>query len=348
MTKRVSRSLQLHWYVCVLSDPMVLQDLLDGQPFGRVFDQQLCHQVFGTRREIWRECVVKCCYVAVSGTLALRLERWFAHQELIAQYTQTPYISTGTVAALFNHLRRKVIQSSAHSLSPPPWRVDTPPEIGNLELTPMVEKEVLRFDVTVDDVLLVKVVKGVGKLTNELGCEWFWEFPHSRQVSIEFTFLCKLQDKIDPLGVMEVGVHSQNILMPDVGLYLNLTLELVLDIVIHQFLLLQHFQGTYEFGSLLPCQVNGPVLAVAQESTNIKIIQAEAVEWTFGNAFLVLLLCVLDVTVLSVGWAPNVFFVHRRTFGEVKLHLLGVVVVVVNGIVGSAELKVGEVLQNAL
>lgn len=60
--------------------------------------------------------------------------------------------------------------------------------------------------------------------------------------------------------------------MPQMTLYLNLPPELMLNIALHQLLLIQDFQRNNKLRFLLPCKVNMTELASAKGLADLEIV----------------------------------------------------------------------------
>lgn len=154
--------------------------------------------------------------------MPLGLKGRVAHQELVHQHAQTPDIDPLVVLLPLDHLRGQVIQGSTQRLPARGRRVDRPPKIRDLQLTLGPQQQILWLDVSVDDMLLVAVPEGGGHLEDELRRLTFGESTLVGQVLVELAVRRVLQDEINTLVVVEVAVHTQNVLVTEVGLDFDL------------------------------------------------------------------------------------------------------------------------------
>ena len=202
--------------------PRVGRNLIQGQATRRLLNQQLGNQVLGFRRDLRGETEVDPTDPSIGGLMPLRFKRRIAHQELVHQHPQAPDIHPLIVLLPLNHLRGQVVQGPTQRLSARRRRVDRPPKISNLQLTLRAQQQVLWLDVTVDDVLLVAVPEGGRHLEDELGGLAFGEAALVGQMLVELAVGGILQNEVDALVIVEVAVHSQDVLVAEVSLDFNL------------------------------------------------------------------------------------------------------------------------------
>ena len=114
-----------------------------------------------------------------------------------------------------DHLRREVVECTAHGGAPGGGRVDGPAEVGNLQITLHVEEEVLGLDVPVDDLLGVAILEGLGHLVDVLGAAALVVAAagHLLQLLVHLATRGVLQDEVDTRLVVEVAEHAQNVLV---------------------------------------------------------------------------------------------------------------------------------------
>ena len=78
--------------------------------------------------------------------------KWrFADEEFVAEDTERPEVDLFVVEVSFDHLRREVVESAAHRRASRGRRVDTPAEVGDLQVALHVQQKVFRLDITVND-----------------------------------------------------------------------------------------------------------------------------------------------------------------------------------------------------
>ena len=93
----------------------------------------------------------------VSVRVALRFKWWITHEKFVGQHTETPYVNVCIVGQPLYHLRRQIVQRTAQSLAAQTWRVHAPAEVRNLQVATMIQEQVFRLDVAVNDVLAMAI-----------------------------------------------------------------------------------------------------------------------------------------------------------------------------------------------
>ena len=93
--------------------------------------------------------------------------------------------------------------------------MDGPAEIGKLELTIQTDENVLWLDITVDDVLGVAVVDGVGHLDDVASSSLLIEALLITKEFEEFTTGGVFDDKIDTCLVPEISIKSDDVWMAE-------------------------------------------------------------------------------------------------------------------------------------
>mmetsp|Transcript_3807 Transcript_3807/g.4728 ORF Transcript_3807/g.4728 Transcript_3807/m.4728 type:complete len:217 (-) Transcript_3807:371-1021(-) len=214
------------------------QHLIQRHSVAWILCKQLGNQVFRLpchgRRELW----IAHLDLPVGSLLALVLKRRLPNHELIEQDAESPNIDPAVVLFVDNHLWRKVVQSSAERFTPRGRSMNCPAEVCNLQSILQANENVLRLDVSVDDMLRVAVLNGLNHLF-EVPCRpCLREGTATLQQSIELPTGCHLKAEVDPLLVMEEGVESQNVHMPTVRLNLDLSPELMLNSVLDKLSLI--------------------------------------------------------------------------------------------------------------
>lgn len=126
-----------------------------------------------------------------------------AIDKLINQYANTPDIDPVVMLVRpLNHFRRKIIESAAVSLS---FRVDLvykvgPTKICEFQNAVSIDQNILRLDISVNNVLLVDVGQSFDDLLDVLGSfslrkSSLWAFGH--HTTVQLTLLGVLQNKIN-------------------------------------------------------------------------------------------------------------------------------------------------------
>lgn len=115
--------------------------------------------------------------------------------------------------------------------------MDRPAEVGDLEVVVEADEEVLRLDVPVDDVLAVAVEQRAGQLRDKCGrCALVKVLPVLEDL-VELPLGGIFEDEVDTGVIVEVAEEAEDVGVPQVGLDLNLSAQLVLHVGLLQLLL---------------------------------------------------------------------------------------------------------------
>jgi len=97
--------------------------------------------------------------------------RWLGFDHLNRHNTQRPDVDLRAVLLLFDHFRSHPVWSTNHGctlgLRLGELRAET--EIGNFDISPGIKKNVIGFDITMDDILCVQVLKSLAGLETDRG-----------------------------------------------------------------------------------------------------------------------------------------------------------------------------------
>ena len=129
----------------------------------------------------------------------------------------------------------------------------------------------------------MQVLQCIGNLGNVLGRCALVKAP-LRQLGQDLEQLAapsKLQHHENTATVVEVAIHAQHIGVPQIHLDLNLSAQLQIHLVFHEFLFVYTLEGHYialiaqtrrrhGFG---PRQIHAPKLALAQRTPDLKVMQ---------------------------------------------------------------------------
>lgn len=85
-----------------------------------------------------------------------------------------------------------------------------------------------------------------------------------------------LENQVNAGVVPEKAKQSDDVFVPQVGLDLYFSPYLVLDVILHQLLLVQDFERHDKITRFLPCKVHFPELALADHSSDLEVIDAPA------------------------------------------------------------------------
>mmetsp|Transcript_18102 Transcript_18102/g.35339 ORF Transcript_18102/g.35339 Transcript_18102/m.35339 type:complete len:253 (-) Transcript_18102:210-968(-) len=151
-----------------------------------------------------------------------------------------------------------------------------PPKVGNFDLSLAIHQEVLGFDVSVNDILHVAVVKRLSKAPNVEGCSLLIEALEFLELLVELALGGVFEDEVDAALVVEVAVEPKDVLVPQVTLNLNLATKLVLHACFGQLALEQHLERHDVVALLLAREVHVAELAAPEGLPNIKVAELPA------------------------------------------------------------------------
>mmetsp|Transcript_37548 Transcript_37548/g.93369 ORF Transcript_37548/g.93369 Transcript_37548/m.93369 type:complete len:203 (-) Transcript_37548:257-865(-) len=154
--------------------------------------------------------------------------------------------------------------------------MDRPPEVRDLELALNADEQVLRLDVAVDDVLLVAVHEGARQRRDVRRRAPLAKPLALLQLFIQLPLGGVLQDEVHAVLVVEIPVQPQYVGMAQVGLDLNLSPQLVLNMRLLQLILEQHLERDDVLTVLLARQVHVAELAAPQRLTYVEVAQLPA------------------------------------------------------------------------
>ena len=139
----------------------MFQHVFEIHPLVRVLPEQLGDEVPGGARHVGREPEVDVDDPLVRVLVGFRLKRRFADQELVGEDAEGPVVDPLVVGLALDHLRREVVQGSAHGGPPAAGGVHRPAEVGDLEVALHVQQQVLWLDVSVDHLHGVTVTQSL-------------------------------------------------------------------------------------------------------------------------------------------------------------------------------------------
>ena len=147
-------------------------------------------------------------------------ERCSPMDQFVQQNAETPDVKRMVVVLVLNHLRCHVFECAAESI---PLlhvvKLDAPAEVANLDDIAIFDEDVLRFNVTMDQTLLMQVIDTAAYLDEKVEGRVFRE-ELSLANQIEQVALTRvLQCEVDRVGVAEARVEPADVLV--VQLLLN-------------------------------------------------------------------------------------------------------------------------------
>lgn len=134
--------------------------------------------------------------------------------------------------------------------------MNRPPEISQFQRVILPHKDVLRLDVPVDHVFFVQVQKSASHLAEIPLSSVFRELAFFPQNRIQLAPRLQLQQQVNFVLVVEIVVHPQTILVPQMALDLYLPHGLVLHVVLSELLFMQDFKLDQVAGKPVPSKVD--------------------------------------------------------------------------------------------
>mmetsp|Transcript_21606 Transcript_21606/g.44583 ORF Transcript_21606/g.44583 Transcript_21606/m.44583 type:complete len:271 (-) Transcript_21606:618-1430(-) len=254
----------------------MLRNTLQRQPLPWILLQQLGNQILGIFRHPTRPPNIHSRDSPIRHCLRLGLKGRTSHQKLVQQHPQRPRVHLLIVLLSLDHLRGKVVQRPAHGVPPRSRRVHTPPEIRNLDIVVRPEKQILRLDIPVNDVLRMAVTKRLTEIANELGRRPLRKPPLGSEPLVQLSARTVLQNQIDVLIVVEIAVHPQDVLVPQMRLDFDLAAQLVFAPVAEELRFREAFEGHDVFGASLAGQVDFAEFAAAEGLADFEVVDRPA------------------------------------------------------------------------
>jgi hypothetical protein len=185
----------------------------------------------------------------------LMLKRYFSRHELIGQHAQIPQINAQIVLLPFEYLGGRIVKGATVGLatalnSGGPAKVT---ELGD----PVIEDDVLRFDVSMCDVHIVEAFNGVSDFPNKAGGLIFGELLLVVHVVEEGAALHVLQNDVDVVLVAHQPIELHDVGVADEGLQLDFLDHLVQHVRFNHFGLHDLLEGAQEAQSGVPELVGG-------------------------------------------------------------------------------------------
>ena len=179
------------------------------------------------------------------------------------------------MARLLDHLRRQILWCSA--VRQPPIviiEIVGPPEVSHLDDTVGVQQNVLRLDVSMDDrrVQGVKIIYSRYALSEILSRGLFVKSPLLFEKGVDLALGAVLQDKIEVVVVFVVVVKLQDMVVIKLVHDLDFKLDLLNQVMLYDFLLVNDLDGEHVFRDLVAHLVNLP------EATNTDVRVGDGLE----------------------------------------------------------------------
>ena len=294
----------------VFHDPRMTQHLGQRQAVVRFLLEKRPDEVSSLRTEVAWDFEVNVVDTTVSAGWGILefFERRHAFEKLVAEDTKSPKIDCFVVLFSVDHFRRKIVKCATEGLSTVARGMDTPAEITDFEVAFDAKKEVLGFDIAMNDVFAVKIGEGVCHLGNVL-CLRFKKLvkagisspireaeyvelsshtytgsdpllkPPVRQLVHQLVKLAsprEFQHQEDPPLIMEVAMQPQDVRMPQIHLNLDLAPQLLFHLVLHEFVLVHAFERndvSFTWTALGTDHVDSTKLAFAERAAHFEVVQ---------------------------------------------------------------------------
>jgi hypothetical protein len=174
---------------------------------------------------------------------------------LVKQNSQSPPINGLTMTLVQNNLRGNVLRSTANSESSSLIENLGKSEIGKLQITVVSDQEILGFEISIDDILGVKVFKTASNSGSvESGLLSRERFDRS-EVSEELSSVDQLKNQIEILGILSESLKVDDERMRDLGVNEILIVDVIDLLGLDDLSLVEKLQGNilsglFVFGDL--------------------------------------------------------------------------------------------------
>ena len=186
-----------------------------------------------------------------------------ANYHLVNEDSKCPPVERLVVAGPLNHLGRQVLGGAAervrfhivgllHDLSKT--------KVCQHDVAVVVNENVLRLQIPVDNVRLVQVAEGKGDLCSVKLCLFLREALLFRQVFEQFATLHELHDKVDAVGLLKDVVHTDD--------------ERMVHLVQNQLLNLERLDRLVLYYDVLPDCLHSVVLAADLAANEVNLAKS--------------------------------------------------------------------------
>mmetsp|Transcript_100481 Transcript_100481/g.259520 ORF Transcript_100481/g.259520 Transcript_100481/m.259520 type:complete len:251 (-) Transcript_100481:232-984(-) len=248
------------------------QHFVQRHALGRLLLQEPPHEALDVGVDEGREAQLQREDPVDKGHVVRALERWATDHHLVEQHAAAPDVQRVVVALALDHLRRQVVERPAEG-GARHAREGAPAEVRNLQDVVVVDEEVLWLEVSVDDGLAVQVLQPAGNLREVVARHALWEAAAltGPEELVQLTLGAVLQQQVDRLGVLEVPIQPEDVLVLQVALHLNLAFDLVDQVPVNDLDLLHGLQREDIAGALEPDTTHDAKRALAQGTTSVSI-----------------------------------------------------------------------------
>ena len=178
--------------------------------------------------------------------------------KLVSQHSQTPEIQPVIILLLQGNFGADIIRSATVSSSPFSWVWDMhwPSKVSDLNFIVDRKKDVFRFNIAMEDFVLVNMFERLDHLVDIMCCPLLWESSFILQQFIQLSIRRVVEDNINPLIVVEKSVHGEDIRVFEMAVDLYLSSELEDNITIDNLLLGDDLDSHHSFSLSLSRQVH--------------------------------------------------------------------------------------------
>lgn len=156
--------------------------------------------------------------------------------QFISQNTQTPVVHFSVKWSIFDNLRAKVVRCTTKGFSLRGWWFDRPTKITQFKNSLISNHDILRFDITMYDIFLLKINKSVKHLFHIFLYCCLIKFPFLFQQTIKISLSRILHHDVNLLLVKKETIHCEDILVFEMTVYLNLSSDLIEYLFLENFL----------------------------------------------------------------------------------------------------------------
>lgn len=196
--------------------------------------------------------------------------------KLIGEHSQTPEIQPEVIIFLEGNFWAYVIRSTTIGPSPLGWisHMNRPPKISHLDFIINGQENIFRFDIPMNDLMGMSVLKSLDHLVNVMRGTRLWELLLVLENLVELAVGRVVQDDVDAFVVEKEPVHGQDVWVFEVAVDLYLAAKLEHDVVVDDLLLGDHLDCDNSFGFTMSGKIHMSVLAFAQMPADLEIVYA--------------------------------------------------------------------------
>lgn len=214
-----------------------------------------------------------CLNVFKHNLLIFIIERWDSDNHFEQKRAQAPDVDGEIVALMCENLWSKVTSSSAkrlvYVLS---LRLLGQTKVRQLQISICFHKDVFRLQISVNDILVVKVLKGNGHLSYHELSLLLSEFSNRAQVAEELTTLNEIHDEENSVLVLEDVIHAdqERVLFAEENLFLQK--KVVYRVVFQGPIFSNTFHSVHFLGLFVNDFIYFAKCSLSNNSSNLKII----------------------------------------------------------------------------